>query len=53
MAEGEEVGGVEVGGRSTASGRCKEGGIGRDEWETGTIPSGVDWREPLEPKWYW
>ena len=32
------------------SGRFSKGGMGSDMCEMGTMPSGVDWREPLEPK---
>lgn len=52
MAEGCVVGGVEVGGCSSDSGRYSEDGSGRDECEMGTMPSGVDWRlgGPLKAK---
>lgn len=49
MAEGEEVGGVEVGGRHSDSGRYRDGGSGRDDAAMGTMPSGVDSSEPLVP----
>jgi hypothetical protein len=50
MAEGEEVGGVEIGGTSKDSGRYRVEGGGRDECDTGTMPSGVDCRLPCPLK---
>lgn len=48
--EGDEVGGVDMGGEINDSGRVYEGTAGREQLDSGTMPSGVDWRLPL-PKW--
>lgn len=50
MALGEDVGGEVIWGGSSDSGRYKVVGTGSDECDIGTMPSGVDWREPLALK---
>jgi hypothetical protein len=50
VADGDEVGGTDRGGDMSDSGRVYDGTAGSEQLESGTMPSGVDWRLPL-PKW--
>ena len=46
------MGWTDMGGERRDSGRLYEGMAGSEEEIVGTMPSGVDWREPFKPLRY-
>ena len=47
MADGDDVGPAVIGGGRSDSGRLYDGTAGSELEIIGTMPSGVDWREPV------